>query len=159
MKFVVGENGRNPEKNLPRSRFVHHETHMEWPRCELGTPSSGRRAPNRLRHEAAIIIIIIIIIIFIIIIVIIIIIIIIFIILTQNGYSTIFLPVVRHKELENKFSNNVKMTNTESLVNKNHYSVSEHTHDENEWEIFVTAEDLAIKWEYYDAKNHEIIVS
>ena len=38
MKFVVGENGRNPEKNLPRPRFVHHETHMESPRRELGTP-------------------------------------------------------------------------------------------------------------------------
>ena len=39
MKFVVWENGRNPEKNLPRPRFVHHETHMEWPRRELGTPA------------------------------------------------------------------------------------------------------------------------
>ena len=38
-KFVVGENGRNPAKNLPRPRFVHHETHMEWPRRELGTPA------------------------------------------------------------------------------------------------------------------------
>ena len=33
--------GRNPEKNLPRARFVHHETHMEWPRRELGTPVVG----------------------------------------------------------------------------------------------------------------------
>ena len=41
MKFVVGENGRNPAKNLPRPRFVHHETHMEWPRGELGTPAVG----------------------------------------------------------------------------------------------------------------------
>ena len=41
MKFVVGENGINPEKNLPSPRFVHHETHMEWPRCELGTPAVG----------------------------------------------------------------------------------------------------------------------
>ena len=32
MKVVVGENGRNPEKNLPRPRFVHQETHMEGPR-------------------------------------------------------------------------------------------------------------------------------
>ena len=39
MKFVVGENGRSPKKNLPRPRFVHHETHMEWPRRELGTPA------------------------------------------------------------------------------------------------------------------------
>ena len=41
MKFVVGENGRNPVKNLPSPRFVHHETHMEGPRCELGTPAVG----------------------------------------------------------------------------------------------------------------------
>ena len=41
MKFVVGENVRNPVKNLPRSRFVHHETHVEGPRRELGTPAVG----------------------------------------------------------------------------------------------------------------------
>ena len=41
MKFVVGENGRHPEKNLPRPRFVHHETHMEGPRRDLGTPAVG----------------------------------------------------------------------------------------------------------------------
>ena len=41
MKFVVGENGRNPVKNLPRPRFVHHETHTEKPRRELGTPAVG----------------------------------------------------------------------------------------------------------------------
>ena len=41
MKFVVGENWRNPEKNLHRPRFVHHETHMEWPRRELRTPAVG----------------------------------------------------------------------------------------------------------------------
>ena len=41
MKFAVGENGRIPEKNLPRARFVHHETHMEGPRHELGTPAMG----------------------------------------------------------------------------------------------------------------------
>ena len=39
MKFVVGENGRNPVNNLPRPRFVHHETHMEGPRREPGTPA------------------------------------------------------------------------------------------------------------------------
>ena len=39
MKFVVGENGRNPEKNLPRLRFVHHETNVGWPRRGLGTPA------------------------------------------------------------------------------------------------------------------------
>ena len=41
MKFVVGEHRRNPEKNLPRPRFVHQETHMDWPRRELGTPAVG----------------------------------------------------------------------------------------------------------------------
>ena len=41
MKFVVGENGKNREKNLPRPCFVHHETHMEGPRHELGTPAVG----------------------------------------------------------------------------------------------------------------------
>ena len=41
MKVVVGENGRHPVKNLPRPRFVHHETHMEEPRRELGTPAVG----------------------------------------------------------------------------------------------------------------------
>ena len=38
---MVGENGRNPVKNLPRPRFVHHETHMEGLRRELGTPAVG----------------------------------------------------------------------------------------------------------------------
>ena len=41
MKFVVEENGRNPVKNLPRPRYVHHETHMEGPRRELWTPAVG----------------------------------------------------------------------------------------------------------------------
>ena len=41
MKFVIGENGRNPEKNLTRHRFVHHEIYMEWQRRELGTPEVG----------------------------------------------------------------------------------------------------------------------
>ena len=40
-KFVVGENGRNPVKNLPRPLFVHHETHMEEPRHEFATPAVG----------------------------------------------------------------------------------------------------------------------
>ena len=40
-EICVGENGRNPEKNLPRPRFVHHETHMQRPRRELGTPAVG----------------------------------------------------------------------------------------------------------------------
>ena len=41
MKFVVEENGRNHVKNLPRPRFVRHETHMEGPRRDLGTPAVG----------------------------------------------------------------------------------------------------------------------
>ena len=41
MKFLVGENGRNPEKNLPRPRVVHHETHKEEPRREFGAPAVG----------------------------------------------------------------------------------------------------------------------
>ena len=53
MKFVVERNGRNPAKNLPRPRFVHHETHMEVTETRTRDSSGGRRAPNRLRHEAA----------------------------------------------------------------------------------------------------------
>ena len=41
IKFLVGENGGNPEKNLPRPNFVHHETYMEWPRRELGIQAVG----------------------------------------------------------------------------------------------------------------------
>ena len=40
MKFVVGENMRNLEKNLHKLDFF-HEAHMEWPRHELGTPAVG----------------------------------------------------------------------------------------------------------------------
>ena len=46
-KCVVGENGRNhSKKSLPRPHFVHNETHMEWPRCEFGTPAEGRERVN-----------------------------------------------------------------------------------------------------------------
>ena len=41
MKLVAGENGRNSEKNLPRLRFVHQETHMKWSRRELRTLAVG----------------------------------------------------------------------------------------------------------------------
>ena len=41
MKFVVGEIGTNPVKNLPTPHLVRHETHMEGPRRELGTPAVG----------------------------------------------------------------------------------------------------------------------
>ena len=37
MKFVVGEN----ERNLSRLRFVHHKTHMEGLRRELGIGAVG----------------------------------------------------------------------------------------------------------------------
>ena len=39
MRFLVGKNGRNSEKNLPRVRFVHQETRREWPRRELVIPA------------------------------------------------------------------------------------------------------------------------
>ena len=58
MKFVVGENGRNPEKNLPRPRFVHHETHMEGPRRELGTPNNNGPNIKSFTKKTVIIIII-----------------------------------------------------------------------------------------------------
>ena len=59
MKFAAGENGRNPEKNLPRLRFVHHETHMEGPRRELETRAVGgerltacaTRPPNYINNR------------------------------------------------------------------------------------------------------------
>ena len=40
-EFVVGKNGRNPEKNLPGLRLVNHETHIERLRRELRTPAVG----------------------------------------------------------------------------------------------------------------------
>ena len=53
----------------------------------------------------------------------------------------------------------MKISTTMKVLSIKITSESEHTHDENEWEISVIAKDVAIKWEYYDAKNHEIIVS
>ena len=41
MKFVIGENGRRPEKKLPRPLFVHHEAHLEWQRHEPGILAVG----------------------------------------------------------------------------------------------------------------------
>ena len=38
-KFVAGKTVRNHDKNLPRLHFVHHETHVQWPRRDLGTPT------------------------------------------------------------------------------------------------------------------------
>ena len=40
MKFVLRETRRNPEKNVPRLRFV-HQTHLECPRRELGITAVG----------------------------------------------------------------------------------------------------------------------
>ena len=53
MKFEVGENGRNPEKNLPRPRFVYHETDMEWTKRELGIPAAVGGERLRVCHGAA----------------------------------------------------------------------------------------------------------
>ena len=41
MKFVIGENRINSEKNLPRPRFAHREAHTEWPRRELRPQEVG----------------------------------------------------------------------------------------------------------------------
>ena len=45
------ENGRNPEKNLPRHRFVHHETHMGRPKLEFGTSVVGGERLNAYATE------------------------------------------------------------------------------------------------------------
>ena len=58
MKFVEGENGRNSAKNLPRPRFVHHETHMAGPRRELATPAVGGKRLTACTTRPPIIIII-----------------------------------------------------------------------------------------------------
>ena len=51
---ICGRGKREKPREKPtQTRFVHHETHVEEPRRELGNPSGGRRASNRLRHEAA----------------------------------------------------------------------------------------------------------
>ena len=76
MKFVEGENERNPEKTLPRSRFVHHETQwsardaksvtsvpliqwarvrspvgsISWLRFLRGFPSTARQMSGNLGH-------------------------------------------------------------------------------------------------------------
>ena len=57
MKFVVGKNERNPVKNLPRPRFVHHETHMEGPRRELGTPAVGGRGEQLDKNSQTVLVI------------------------------------------------------------------------------------------------------
>ena len=52
MKFVARENGKNPEETLLRSRFVHHDTHIEWPRRELGTPAMGSERLKPLASQS-----------------------------------------------------------------------------------------------------------
>ena len=41
MKFIAGENRKNPGKNLLRPRFLYNETHVEWLRRELKDPALG----------------------------------------------------------------------------------------------------------------------
>ena len=54
MKFVVGENGTNPERNLPRLHFVHHETYMGATEMQTRDTSSGRWVTNRLCHRLSV---------------------------------------------------------------------------------------------------------
>ena len=56
MKFLAGENWRNPEKNLPRLEFVHHENPHEVTETKTRDPSDGGgggAGSNSLRHRAA----------------------------------------------------------------------------------------------------------
>ena len=52
MKFVVGENGRNPRKPTQTSFRPPRNPHGVT-ETRTRDPSGGRRAANRLRHEAA----------------------------------------------------------------------------------------------------------
>ena len=54
MKFVVGENGRNPREKPTQTPFRPPRTLYGGTETRTRDPSGGRRAPNRLRHEAAI---------------------------------------------------------------------------------------------------------
>ena len=36
-EICSGGKRNKPRENLTRPRFVHHESHIEWPRCEHGT--------------------------------------------------------------------------------------------------------------------------
>ena len=46
MKFVAEENGRNPEKNLPRLRFVRHETSWRNRYTNSGAPEQRWEASD-----------------------------------------------------------------------------------------------------------------
>ena len=52
IKFVAGKNGINSKPAQPL-RFVHQETHMEWPRCELGIPIVGGKSLTACATRAA----------------------------------------------------------------------------------------------------------
>ena len=65
---------------------------------------------------------------------------------------SIFIPIAGFQFFEDD-------CNSESFVNKNHFSESEHSDDENKWKICGIVKDVAIKWQYYDAKKHKLIVS
>ena len=56
MKFVVGENGRNPLKKPTQTPFRPPRNPYGVTETRTWDPSGGRRAPNRLRHEAALIV-------------------------------------------------------------------------------------------------------
>ena len=50
MKFVAGENWKNPEKNLFKLSFVHHETQYGVTETRNQDPSDWRRGCNCFRH-------------------------------------------------------------------------------------------------------------
>jgi hypothetical protein len=49
---------KNSEKNQPQCHFVHHKSHMDWPRREPGLRGE-RPAINRLSHGTAIVLLLI----------------------------------------------------------------------------------------------------
>ena len=53
MKFVVGENGRNLREKPTQTPFRPPRNQHGVTEMRTRDPSGGRRAPNRLRHEAA----------------------------------------------------------------------------------------------------------
>ena len=53
MKFVMGENGRNPREKPTQTSFRPPRNPHGVTETRTRDPSGGRRAPNSLRHEAA----------------------------------------------------------------------------------------------------------